>query len=100
MLLDVEEQATFQAATPPSQSPPPNYVEPESLGDREPTFEEIDAVMRHMNEAEAQRAVSRDTDTPRWHQPSPHRPLQLPLDTSPVCIPPQDLLRADAPSPS
>ncbi|KAI9743712.1 MAG: hypothetical protein M1818_003028 [Claussenomyces sp. TS43310] len=66
-----------------------------------PTFEEIDAVMRHMNQVESEKAASRETDTPRWHQPSPRRTVQIPdADSSPIRLQAQNLLRSDAPSPS
>lgn len=101
--LDVEGQSAHQAAISP-QSPAAALAEPASPSDREPTFEEIDAVMRHMNEAEKARPISRDTNTPRWHQPSPQRPVQLPLDSSPALhlptLPNLPDLRSDAPSPS
>jgi hypothetical protein len=102
--LATPEQTSFQSALPQPQSPPPYEGSPESeaVGDTEPTFEEIDAVMRHMNEAEAERSLEHDTDTPRWHQPSPARGFQMPddINSSPIRMPPQNLLRSDAPSPS
>lgn len=72
----------------------------------EPSFEEIDAVMRHMNEVESERAASSQqniTEMPRFHQPSPMRQIQIPgahENSSPIRFLPQNLMRSDAPSPS
>ncbi|KAG4027027.1 hypothetical protein MFRU_034g00850 [Monilinia fructicola] len=68
--------------------------------DREPTFEEIDAVMRHLNSTERSPAVENNgDDTPRWHEASPRRHIQIPSMSSPIRLHP-NLLRSDAPSPS
>ncbi|RAL64973.1 hypothetical protein DID88_001563 [Monilinia fructigena] len=68
--------------------------------DREPTFEEIDAVMRHLNSTEISPAIaSNGDDTPRWHEASPRRHVQIPSMSSPIRLHP-NLLRSDAPSPS
>jgi hypothetical protein len=99
--LRTPEKASFQESLPQPQSPPSYQDEVEVGGDREPTFEEIDAVMRHMNE-EPDLSINRDADTPRWHQPSPSRQAQTfnEPESSPIRIQPQNLLRSDAPSPS
>jgi hypothetical protein len=99
--LRTPEKTSLQGSLPQPQSPPPYQDDAEAIGDREPTFEEIDAVMRHMNE-EPELSISRDTDTPRWHQPSPNRQAQIlnEPESSPLRIQPQNLLRSDAPSPS
>jgi hypothetical protein len=101
--LLLHERPDFQASLPQPESPP-TYVgddEPDTM-DRYPTFEEIDAVMQHLNEVEMDSAPHLDTDTPRWHQPSPTRRIQVPdLDnSSPIRLQPQNLMRSDAPSPS
>ena len=98
------ERPGFQVSLPQPESPP-TYAgddEPETMENREPTFEEIDAVMQHLNEVEMDSGPVRDTDTPRWHQPSPTRRIQVPdLDnSSPIRLAPQNLMRSDAPSPS
>jgi hypothetical protein len=107
--LQPEELPSFQASLPgPASSP--QYIEedrPDSP-DREPTFEEIDAVMRQLNEAEIssgptpQKDLHRDEDIPRWHQPSPTRLINVPdlEHSSPIRLQPQHLMRSDAPSPS
>jgi hypothetical protein len=100
--LQPEEMPQFQAALPQPESPP-TYAHKYPTPDREPTFEEIDAVMRHLNEAELDSAPTRDVDSsPRWHQPSPQRRIQVPdMDnSSPIRLQPQNLMRSDAPSPS
>lgn len=101
------EKSAFQNAVPQPQSPPKynDKVDPEvppgettlaSLG-----FEEIDDIMRHMNEADSSMGVVRHTaETPQW-QASPERTLQIPNEeSSPIRLQPQNLMRSDAPSPS
>ncbi|ROW10469.1 hypothetical protein VMCG_01635 [Cytospora schulzeri] len=44
---------------------------------REPTFEEIDAVMQHINENDPALGVKKTVELPIWHQPSPTRHLSL-----------------------
>jgi len=107
--LEPEERRDFQSSLPGPQSPVThaNNNEPGSA-EREPTFEEIDAVMRHLNEVEMESAptpqknLHGDDDIPRWHQPSPSRRIQVPdlENSSPVRLQPQNLMRSDAPSPS
>lgn len=99
--LRTPEKTSFQESLPQPRSPPPYQDEVDVVGDHEPTFEEIDAVMRHMNE-EPSLSISRDTDTPRWHQPSPSGQAQIlnEPESSPIRLQPQNLLRSDAPSPS
>jgi hypothetical protein len=99
--LRTPEKMSFQESLPQPQSPPPYQDDVEVVGDREPTFEEIDAVMRHMNE-EPDLSVNRETDTPRWHQQSPNRQSQMfnEPESSPIRLQAQNLLRSDAPSPS
>jgi len=72
--------------------------------DREPTFEEIDDIMRHLNENDPARGVNKTVENPpQWHQPSPARHISLAAvtNTSPLHLAaPQNLFRSDAPSPS
>ncbi|KAB8296447.1 hypothetical protein EYC80_009188 [Monilinia laxa] len=95
----------FQNALPGPQVPlqygeESEMEEGEIREDREPTFEEIDAVMRHLNSTEMSPAVvSNGDDTPRWHEASPRRHVQIPSMSSPIRLHP-NLLRSDAPSPS
>jgi hypothetical protein len=94
--LEPEEIESFQAALPSPQSPPAYNDQPSGTEERLLSFEEIDDVMRHMNEVD-----HRDADTPRWHQPSPMRTVQIPeVESSPIRLNPQNLMRSDAPSPS
>lgn len=82
----------------PSSPPPMPY---DGAGDsREPTFEEIDAVMQHINEHDPSLGVKKTVESPVWHQTSPARPIPIPGATdSPILgIPPR--LRDTAPSPS
>ncbi|KAM0153467.1 hypothetical protein ACHAQE_007655 [Botrytis cinerea] len=95
----------FQNALPGPHSPPRYDVdseleEGEIREDQDPTFEEIDAVMKHLNSTERSPAtVSNGHDTPRWHETSPRRHIQIPSMSSPIRLHP-NLLRSDAPSPS
>jgi len=107
-VLEAGEQSSFQASLPRPDSPPIYNNNREQSPDREPTFEEIDAVMRHLNEVEMDlrptphKDPNRDEDIPTWHQPSPTRRIQVAdLDNaSPIRLQPQNLMRSDAPSPS
>lgn len=98
--LEPEERPTFQASLPGPESPIAFSNDQEATPDREPTFEEIDAVMRHLNETEMEPAPL--PDIPQWHQPSPTRRIQIPEAdrSSPIRLQPQNLMRSDAPSPS
>jgi len=94
-----EETSKFE---PGPGSPPRQPAEQqEETPDREPTFEEIDAVMRQLNETEMQ-ANSRESNIPRWQQPSPTRRFQVPEPetSSPIRLQPENFTRGDAPSPS
>ena len=97
--LDEQERTSFQEALPPPQSPLSHQDEEAENSDRqEPTFEEIDAVMRHINEVENKVGSSNDIETTRWHQPSPARLVQFPAAIE--SLQHRDLMRSDAPSPS
>jgi hypothetical protein len=95
--MQPDEMPKFQQALPRADSPPKSVHD--NTEEREPTFEEIDAVMRHLNEVES---APRGTDMPTWQQPSPAKQIQMPdLDnSSPIRLQPQNLMRSDAPSPS
>ncbi|KAH8590710.1 hypothetical protein B0O99DRAFT_299677 [Bisporella sp. PMI_857] len=102
--LQPEELPSFQAALPRAEV---EAAIDREESDREPTFEEIDAVMRQLKEIEMEsgptphKNPSRDEDISRWHQPSPTRRIQVPeIDSSPIRLQPQNLMRSDAPSPS
>lgn len=80
-------------------SPPP--IPNDGAGDsQEPTFEEIDAVMRHINEHDPALGVKKTVESPMWHQASPARPIPIPgaTESPKPGIPPR--LRNTAPSPS
>jgi hypothetical protein len=98
--LQSNEIVAFQNALPgPESSPGYKDDEPETA-DREPTYEEIDDIMNHLNQAELDSAP-RDS-SPRYIQPSPTRQIQMPNleQSSPIRLQPQNLMRSDAPSPS
>lgn len=97
------------AAKYPSQAFPPPSLSPDSELETEQadplraetSFEEIDDVMRHMNQAESANAASWETDTTRYHQLSLKKTLQFPdANSSPLRLQGQNLLRSDAPSPT
>lgn len=69
--------------------------------DEGPTFEEIDAVMQHINENDPDLGVKKTVDSPRWHQPSSTRPIPVAAITSesPKRNQP-NFLRGENPSPS
>lgn len=69
-------------------------------GPEEASMEDIDAIMRHLNE-NPDMGVIKSADVPQW-QPSPtrHIPLATVTNSSPLHLPPQDAFRSDAPSPS
>ncbi len=95
------ESAQFQDSLPGPESPP-TYADNKDFEEeeREPTFEEIDAIMHQLNEVELESAA---VDTPRWTEPSsPARIIQMPdpNNSSPIRLQPQNLMRSDAPSPS
>ena len=98
--LQPYEVAQFQASLPGPESPPTYAQDEISDEEREPTFEEIDAVMRQLNEAELESAPA---ETPAWNHPSsPPRQIHMPdpEHSSPIRLLPQNLMRSDAPSPS
>jgi len=107
-ILEAGEESNFQTSLPGPDSPLLYNHGREPSPDHEPTFEEIDAVMRHLNEVEMDSRPTphkdphRDEDIPTWHHPSPTRRIQVPdLDnSSPIRLQPQNLMRSDAPSPS
>lgn len=68
-------------------------VDMEGLGDA--SFNDIDAVMKHMNDEGSDFGVERDDNS--WEQSSPHR---NPLDFDRRDLQPNFKMRSDAPSPS
>jgi hypothetical protein len=93
------ERSDFQTALPPVS--PPQYAEDENSNNstHEATFEEIDAIMSHMNPSAIEVT---HTSSPLWQQGSATRAIRMPdMDTSsPIRLQPQNLMRSDAPSPS
>ncbi|OTA62805.1 hypothetical protein K449DRAFT_433719 [Hypoxylon sp. EC38] len=84
-------------------SPPSDAGVPPREGDtRELTFEEIDAVMQHLNEKDPTMGVKRTMESSKWREQSPARnPAVAAITNSPpVHLPPQVPFRSDAPSPS
>lgn len=84
-------------------SPPSEPAESrEDITTHEPTFEEIDAVMQHLNKNDPTMGVKRTMESPKWRQPSPMQnvPAATITNSPPVHLPPQVPFRSDAPSPS
>lgn len=84
--------------------PPVSPAEPTSLEQfaaDEASMTDIDAIMAHLN-ANPNMGVNKAAEPPQWHQPSPTRHMALDQITgsSPVRLPPQNLFRSEAPSPS
>ncbi|TVY41111.1 hypothetical protein LSUB1_G002395 [Lachnellula subtilissima] len=98
--FEFNEVADFQNALPGPESPPGYKERVGEIADREPTYEEIDDIMNHLNQAEFESAP-RDS-SPGYIQPSPMRQIQMPNleQSSPIRLQPQNLMRSDAPSPS
>ena len=98
--LEPEERPMFQESLPRPESPPTFDNGQDETPQREPTFEEIDAVMRHLNETEME--PTPPVADVKWHQPSPTRRIQIPEPdkSSPIRLQPQTHMRSDAPSPS
>lgn len=94
-----EDLEDSQDTIPQSASPRTDQDEEHSEAD-EPTFEEIDAVMQHINENDPALGVKKIVDSPRWHQPSPtrHIPVSAITSESPTRSHPQ-FRRGEAPSP-
>lgn len=82
-------------------SPPSDAgTQPQDDGTFELTFEEIDAVMQHL-ESDPTMGVKRTVESPKWQQASPVRTITADVPDSPqVKLPPQAPFRSDAPSPS
>ncbi|TAQ84572.1 hypothetical protein B7494_g7100 [Chlorociboria aeruginascens] len=95
--LQPHEIADFQASLPGPDSPP-QYNEDSEI-EREPTFEEIDAVMRQLNSAELETTTHREPNT--WNASSPPPQLEFPDlgNSSPIRLQPKNLMRSDAPNP-
>ncbi|RFU32425.1 hypothetical protein B7463_g3917, partial [Scytalidium lignicola] len=101
MPLDQNEGAIFQASLPPAEELLNAPTKEPELINREPTFEEIDAIMATLNEAEFESNINREVESPAWYQPTPSRNVQMPImDRSPFRLEPQNPMRSDAPSPS
>ena len=99
--------ASRYAVSPPKAEALPGQSDEEqpaaaASDEHEPTFEEIDDIMRHLNENDPARGVNKTLEGPKWHQPSPTRHISLAAVTnsSPLHLPPQNQFRSDAPSPS
>ncbi|PBP17075.1 myosin class II heavy chain [Diplocarpon rosae] len=92
--MQPHERAQFQCAIPQPESLPP-YPDIQETGEsfREQTLEDIDEVMRLMNQADS---------APTVYQPSPKRHISMPdpENSSPIRLLPKNAMRSDAPSPS
>ncbi|CZT48516.1 related to myosin heavy chain [Rhynchosporium secalis] len=107
--MQPEERTQFQGVLPHADGTPEYDVEEdheeafqEDSEDQETfqeqSLEEIDEVMRLMNEAES----APRPDSAPFHQPNPQRQINLPDpdNSSPIRLLPQHIMRSDAPSPS
>jgi hypothetical protein len=97
------EKSLLQPDSPTSSDTEAETERDEEILKSEPTFEEIDEVMRHMTAEEIKlAAAAHQPQSPTWHQPSPIRSIKLQnvLEPSPVRLPHRHILRSDAPSPS
>lgn len=96
---EVPELHSFEPlpVSPPSET----ATQPQEDVTRELTFEEIDAVMQHLDH-DPKMGVNRTVESPKWHQPSPERnaPVATTTNSPLVNLPPQIPFRSDAPSPS
>ncbi|KAI8961812.1 hypothetical protein F5Y11DRAFT_348142 [Daldinia sp. FL1419] len=79
-------------------SPPSEPAELKDGTTREPTFEEIDEVMQHLNKNDPTKGVNRTMESPNWRQPSP-APNAV-VANSPSVHPPPVPFRSDTPDPS
>lgn len=95
-----EESTLLDEVPEPATAKYDEHTDTESMP-REQTFEEIDDVMRYMNEADTNvGAVRHSAEVPHW-EASPERSLQMPnTDSLPIRLQPQTDMRSDAPSPS
>lgn len=81
-------------------SSPPPMPHDSAADSREPTFEEIDAVMQHINEHDPSLGVKKIVEAPMWQQPSPAQPIPIPGATESPKSGVLSRLRDTAPSPS
>ncbi|KAI0130242.1 myosin class II heavy chain [Xylariales sp. AK1849] len=95
---------SFNDSLPLPVSPPSGAADEPAGSDRELTFEEIDAVMQHLNDNDPTMGVNKTHESPKWHQPSPIRKIHLAAVTndSPLHLPPHisTQLSSDALSPN
>ena len=75
---------------------------PEEDGMHELTFEQIDAVMRDINDNDPTMGVKRMVQSPQWHQLSPERRVSANSvhNLPPIHLQPQLPFRSEGPSPS
>ncbi|KAG0644977.1 hypothetical protein D0Z07_9087 [Hyphodiscus hymeniophilus] len=97
--MQPDDMPSFQIALPRADSPSDVLGDNE---DREPTFEEIDAVMQHLNEVEKESSPRVTGTPPMWRPSLPAEQIQMPDPdiSSPIRLQPHNLMRSDAPSPS
>lgn len=101
-IISHEESLEAHGYEPLPVSPPSDAgAQPQDDGTFELTFEEIDAVMQHL-ENDPTMGVKRTVESPKWQQPSPVRkiPTTVATDSPRVQLPPQVPFRSDGPSPS
>ena len=97
--MQPDDMPSFQAA--PQRPDSPARDAHGDQEERDLTFEEIDAVMRHLDEIEKE-SPPRGNSTPKWYPSIPAEQIQMPDpdNSSPIRLQPQNLMRSDAPSPS
>ncbi|KAI2470110.1 hypothetical protein F4781DRAFT_421510 [Annulohypoxylon bovei var. microspora] len=85
-------------------SPPSDAgVQPRDEATHELTFEEIDAVMQHLNNKDPTLGVKRTMESPKWSQPSSEHNVSAAAavtNSPPAQLPATVPFRSDAPSPS
>ncbi|KAI1761122.1 hypothetical protein GGR53DRAFT_469626 [Hypoxylon sp. FL1150] len=95
---EVSELHSFEPL--PVSSPSDAGIQPQEDAVHELTFEEIDAVMQHLDN-DPTMGVNRTMESPKWHQASPERDVpDTTISNSPPADLPQIPFRSDAPSPS
>ncbi|KAI2619571.1 hypothetical protein GGR54DRAFT_647742 [Hypoxylon sp. NC1633] len=99
---EVSELHSFEPL--PVSPPSDNGPQPRDEVIHDLTFEEIDAVMQHLNDNDPTMGVKRTVtmESPKWNQPSPVQNVSVhaATDSPPVPLPSQVPFRSDGPSPS
>ncbi|KAI5860694.1 hypothetical protein GGS23DRAFT_599213 [Durotheca rogersii] len=97
------DESELQSYEPLPVSPPSEAsTQPQNDATHDLTFEEIDAVMQHLNRRDPTLGVRRTMKSPQWHQPSPTRnvPVDSITDSPSTHLTPQIPFQSDVPTPS